>query len=153
VESRADAEYRFEVARGFLREAEQDLALGRWRSAVKPVLWPGTGNAQLTVENAANAVISQRRPAPKPHEVAQELRLLLQESGAASERAALLTELTECAEMLGRDVHIRTDYGDGFRRITPWALFSQEDAEQALAHARRAVSLAEAILSVLAEVM
>jgi len=140
VESRADAEYRLELARGFLREAEQDLALGRWRSAVN--------SAQLTVENAAQGVISQRCPAPKTHQVAQELRLLLQETGAPPERAALLTELTECAEVLGRDVHIRTDYGDEVRRVTPWALFSQEDAEQALGHARRAVSLVAVILGV-----
>ena len=143
MESRADAEYRFEVACGFLQEAEQDLALDRWRSAVK--------NAQLTVENAAKAVISQRRPTPKTHDVAQELRLLLQEGRAAPEKAALLIELAECAEMLGRDVHIRTDYGDEVRRVTPWALFSQEDAEQALTHARRAVSLAKAILGLPAE--
>ena len=140
MESRADAEYRLELARGFLREAEQDLALGRWRSAVK--------NAQLSVENAAQGVISQRCPAPKTHQVAQELRLLLHETGAPPEGAALLTELTECAEVLGRDVHIRADCGDEVRRVTPWALFSQEDAEQALVHARRAVSLGEAILGI-----
>jgi len=138
VESRADAEYRLEVARGFLQEAEQDLGLRRWRSAVD--------NAQLTVENAEKAVLSLNRPTPKTHDVAQELRSFLAESRDTPERATLLAELMECAEMLGKDVHIRTDYGDEVRRITPWALFNQEDAEQALAHARRAVSLAEAIL-------
>lgn len=143
MESRADAEYRLELARGFLREADQDLALGRWRSAVK--------NAQLSVENAAKAVISQRRPAPKTHRVVQDLRLLLQETRAPGDTAALLAELTECAEVLGSDVHIQTDYGDEVGRVTLWALFNQEDAEQALVHARRAVSLGEAILGISGE--
>ena len=143
MESRADAEYRLEVAHGFLREAEQDLDLRRWRSAVD--------NAQLAVENAAKAVLSRNRPTPKTHDVAQELHSLLAESRDTPKMATLLAELVECAAMLGRDVHIRTDYGDELRRITPWALFSQEDAEQALAHARRAVSLAETILDLPAE--
>jgi len=140
VESRADALYRLELARGFLREAEQDLALRRWRSAVK--------NAQLSVENAAKAVISQSCPAPKSHQVAQELRSLLQEADAPRERADLLTELAECAEILGADVHIRTDYGDEVERVTPWALFSREDAEEAIGYAGRALSLATVILGV-----
>lgn len=41
--------YRLELARGFLREAEQDLTLARWRSSVS--------HAQLAVENSLKAVI------------------------------------------------------------------------------------------------
>lgn len=49
-----DAEYRLEVAQGFLGEARQDVQLGRWRSAVD--------NAQLTVENATKAVLALAGP-------------------------------------------------------------------------------------------
>ena len=44
-----DAAYRLRVAQGFLDEARQDVELGRWRATVD--------NSQLTVENAAKAVL------------------------------------------------------------------------------------------------
>lgn len=41
--------YRLRLADGFLAEAQQDITLSRWRSAID--------NAQLTIENSAKAVL------------------------------------------------------------------------------------------------
>jgi hypothetical protein len=47
---------------------------------------------------------------------------------------------------MGPDIHIQTDYGDEASRLTPWDLFSEADARQALAMAEEAVALARAIV-------
>ncbi len=54
--------YRLELARGFLREAQEDLSLQRWRSSIS--------NAQLVAENALKAVVSLFAPVAKPHDPA-----------------------------------------------------------------------------------
>jgi hypothetical protein len=54
--------------------------------------------------------------------------------------------LAEHAEMLGADIHVQTDYGDEMGGRTPWELFDEEDAHQALARAEEAVSLAQAVV-------
>jgi HEPN domain-containing protein len=69
VKSSRDAEFRLELAEGFLREAEQHLDLSRRRSCV--------GNAQSSVENSAKAVIAMRGPVPKVHQVKSALAKLL----------------------------------------------------------------------------
>jgi hypothetical protein len=54
--------------------------------------------------------------------------------------------LAELAELLGFDVHVQTDYGDEMRGRTPWEIFSESDARQALAMAEEAVHLAKVII-------
>ena len=54
--------------------------------------------------------------------------------------------LAELAELLGLDVHIRTDYGDEIGGLTPWELFDEADARQALAMAEQAVAIAPAVV-------
>ena len=64
-----DAQYRFKVAQGFLSEANQDVGLGRWRSAVN--------NAQLAVENSTKAVLALSGPVGRSHNPATQLRQAL----------------------------------------------------------------------------
>jgi hypothetical protein len=53
--------------------------------------------------------------------------------------------IIECAELLGPDVHARSDYGDEVGRRTPWELFDEMDAQQALKLAEDAASLAKGV--------
>lgn len=126
---RRDTEFRLELAAGFLREAEEDIQLSRWRSCVD--------NAQMAVENAAKAIIAMRGPVPRIHKISGALSKMLKDPQlkSVSKDLAALREITE---KLGFEEHIRTDYGDESQYRTPWELFDRESAEEAASLARRA---------------
>jgi len=69
VNSETDARYRLRLARGFKKEAEQDLQLQRWRFCVD--------NAQLSAENAGKAIIALFEPVDRTHNPATTLRKLI----------------------------------------------------------------------------
>ena len=134
-----DAKYRFRIAQGFLEESRQDVALMRWRSAVD--------NAQLATENSAKAVLALVGPVGRTHQPALLLRQALQIFSPSHQQ--YVERLSEQAEMLGFDVHVQTDYGDEIEGVTPWELFSEDDARSALAIAEEAVGLAQLIIEAL----
>lgn len=133
-----EAHYRWRLAEGFLGEARQDFDLGRWRACVD--------NSQLAAENAAKAVLARLGPVGKTHQPALFLRAALAEGDFPEESASLVERLAECAELLGPDLHIKSDYGDEVGGRTPWELFDKEDARQALAWAEEALDLAGQLL-------
>lgn len=139
MKSLSGARYRFAIAQGFLREASQDVELQRWRSAVD--------NAQLAVENAAKAVLALVGPVGRTHNPAIQLRQFLTEGVFPPGWQARVRQLAERAELLGPDVHIQTDYGDEAEGRTPWEIFQEADARQALTLAEEAVALAEDVLA------
>lgn len=114
------------------------MTLGRWRSAVD--------NAQLAVENSAKSVLALVGPVGRTHNPAPLLRRLLSDEIFTREHGELVQSLAEHAEMLGADIHVQTDYGDEMGGRTPWELFDEEDARQALARAEEAVSLAQTVV-------
>lgn len=130
--------YRLKIAKGFPAESRQDVQLGRWRSAID--------NAQLAVENPAKAVLSLAAPVGKTHNPAPQLRETLSRGHFPADTAEKVERLAECAEQLGFDVHIQTDYGDETGRLTPWDLFDEEDACQAQRLAQEAVDLGDTIV-------
>lgn len=86
----SDARYRLRLARGFLAEARQDLALKRWRSAVD--------NAQLSVENSAKAVLALAGSTGKTHSTGELLREALDYgvfAGKVCEEVELLVQYAE----------------------------------------------------------
>jgi len=139
-----DASYRLRVAQGFLDEARQDVTLARWRSAMD--------NAQLAVENAAKAVLALKGPVGRTHNPAVQLRQALEAGLFAASQGDRVRQLVEHAEVLGPDIHIQTDYGDEAGGRTPWELFDEADAREALAMAEAAVSLAGGLIQEVANV-
>ncbi|MBU0491726.1 MAG: HEPN domain-containing protein [Chloroflexi bacterium] len=133
-----NAEYRLRVAQGFLGEARQDVNLERWRSAMD--------NAQLAVENAAKSVLALIGPLGRTHNPAGPLRQAVSDGVFAAPHHERVQRLAELAEVLGHDVHVQTDYGDEMGGRTPWELFDETDARQALAMAEEAVRRAEALI-------
>lgn len=129
--------YRLKLVRGFLDETRQDVTLQRWRSAVD--------NAQLSVENATKAVLALLGPVGRTHNPAVLLRQALDQGAFAEENSERVQQLAEQAELLGPAIHIQTDYGDEPGGRSPWELFGEDDARQALATAERAAQLAEEI--------
>ena len=102
-------------------------------------------NAQLAVEHAAKAVLALLGPVGRTHSPAPLLRQALREGRLAKADPKKVRRLAELSELLGFDLHIRTDYGDEVAGRTPWELFDEADARQALSMAEEAVSLAQAI--------
>lgn len=138
MKSSRDAEFRLKLGEGFLREAEQDLDLLRWRSCVD--------NAQMSVENSAKAVIAMRGPVPKVHQVKPALARLLADpvlEGVAKEVKGLI----DISQQLGFEAHVRSDYGDESEYRTPWELFDRGSSEEAVVLARRARDYALRIVS------
>ena len=137
--SHLDAQYRLRVAAGFLAEASEDVNLTRWRSAVD--------NAQLSVENAAKAVLAMVGPVGRTHNPAIQLRQVGSAGLLPAAAQDSIERLAALAEQLGFDVHMQTDYGDEIQGRTPWELFDASDAQQALAMAQEAVGLAQVLIT------
>ena len=104
--------YRLLLAEGFLNESREDQTLGRWRSCVD--------NSQLATENAAKAVLAIISPGGRTHNPAPHLRQALQRGDFSVLVSSKVERLAECAELLGPDVHIQSDYGDELAGRTPW---------------------------------
>lgn len=128
------------LLKGFLLEARQDVDLGRWRAVMD--------NAQLSVENAAKAILALLGPVGRTHEPARFLRQALQSGTYPILPTAEVERLAELAEMLGSDIHIQTDYGDETGGRTPWELFNQSDAKSALVIAEDALKLSGEIIQI-----
>ena len=124
-----DARYRLRLAHGFLQEAEQDYELRRWRSCVD--------NAQMSVENAAKAVLALFGPLAKTHEPGIHLRNLMESGRVVGAAKETLEQLLEVFETIGAEEHFLTDYGDEATYRDPWSLFGEGDARRALEAARR----------------
>jgi HEPN domain-containing protein len=134
-----DADCRLRLARGFWAEARQDLPLARWRSAVD--------NAQLAIENAAKAVLAQFGPLSRSHHPHQQIHQGLATDVFPSDQRVDIERLAQLAQGMGADIHIRTDYGDELGEITPWELFDEGDARNALRLAEEAIDLPLRILA------
>jgi HEPN domain-containing protein len=132
------ARYRLRVAEGFLEEALQDMSSSRWRSCVE--------NRQLAAEHAAKALLGLLGPVGRTHKPFLFLRRALAEKSFPEAVRASVERVPECAELLGPEVHVKSDYGDEESLRVPWDLFSQSDARQALDFATEAVRLAKEVV-------
>jgi HEPN domain-containing protein len=135
VKASRDVEYRIALAEGFLREAEQDFELERWRSCVD--------NAQIAVENAGKTALALFGIAPKTHDPARQIAVILAEWELSKEMADLLNAMLPDLLALGSETHFLTDYGDESNYRLPWELFTRETAEDALQSARRLIGIAQ----------
>lgn len=130
-------EYRIALATGFLREAEQDFTLERWRSCVD--------NAQLTVENAGKAVLALFGIVPKTHDPARQIAAILREQKLPENINELLQTMLPHLLVLGTEAHFLTDYGDETNYTLPWDLFTQQSATEALQSARQLVAIVQTL--------
>ncbi|MDW8234594.1 MAG: nucleotidyltransferase domain-containing protein [Roseiflexaceae bacterium] len=132
------AAYRLKLASGFVTEARQDIDLQRWRSAVD--------NAQLASENAAKSVLSLVGPLGRTHQPGVWLREALARQRFPSEATADIERLATIADTLGMEVHIKTDYGAEEQNLTPWDLFDESQAREALTLAEEALAIAQRLV-------
>lgn len=135
MKSSRDVDYRIALADGFLKEAKQDFELGRWRSCVD--------NAQISVENAGKTALALFGIAPKTHDPARQIAVILDKWELSEEVAGLLESMLPDLLALGSEAHFLTDYGDETNYRLPWELFTRETALDALESAQRQVSIAQ----------
>lgn len=134
----SDAQYRLKLAGGFLKEAEQQFKHKLFRAVVDA--------AQLSVENAIKAVIAIFKPVPKVHEMAEATREILSEIKFNADEIEKLKRLQQLAEIMGFEIHIRTDYGDELQQVTPWELYDEDEARKALNFAQESYDIADEII-------
>lgn len=135
MNSKAESRYRLELAEGFLKEAEQDFLLSRWRSCVD--------NSQLAVENSGKTVVACFRPVEKSHNVARHVADLMEREEIDPELNDDIKILIPMLDKLGFEEHLKTDYGDEDTYKSPWDIFTKDDAAEALEMARKSVMIAK----------
>jgi HEPN domain-containing protein len=133
--------YRLKLAEGFLKEADQDLELERYRSCVD--------NAQLSIENSVKAVLFFFGPVARTHNPAADLKQLIEIKKIAGEIQDVLLSIVRIASGYGMKEHFLTDYGDEIELLSPWDIFSREDAEKAKGSAVDCFDLAKKALQFL----
>jgi len=138
VNSRDDVEYRLNLARGFLKEAEEDFELKRWRSCVD--------SAQLSVENSGKAILMLFGISPKTHEPARLLKKLVHNTEIPNAIRDKIKEIIPEFLALGVEEHFMTDYGDESSYKLPWEIFDEESAKLALNAAKLCKSASEDII-------
>lgn len=131
--------YRLELARGFLRESEQDFGLQRWRSSVS--------HAQLAVENSLKAAISLFVPVAKTHDPARILLELIKREQIPTQWQPIVRSLAEMGQPLGPQLHVQTDYGDEYGGRLPWDLFDEADAAEVITTCRAIIALVEQLVA------
>jgi HEPN domain-containing protein len=131
----SEVEYRAKLADRYLADAEGAFERGDLRGTV--------ASSRLAAENAAKAVVAVYRVPSWSHDPSHELREVAAQMPASLK--PLAEELASIAELLAPE-HGRATYGEPARGLTPWELYTREDAEAALQRARRAVELAKTIL-------
>jgi HEPN domain-containing protein len=125
------------LAEGFLKEAEQDFGLERWRSCVD--------NAQLATENAGKCVLALFGMVSGTHDPAQQIAQILRSQSPPSALRGLMEQMLPDLLALGSAEHFLTDYGDEVSYKLPWELFDKDAATAALEAARRSLDFARRI--------
>lgn len=135
-----DALYRLRVAAEFLDAAERSFAQRDWARCVQ--------QAQITVENAAKAILAQVDPVPHTHEPHHQLEELLATMPKLPADVVTSVKIVIAAcQHLGSREHVLATYGDEEKRLAPSEIFHQPEATAAIERARNAVSNAEQVIN------
>ena len=136
-----DIDYRLELARGFLNEAEQDYSLKRWRSCVSGSI--------LVLENTGLAVLMLFGVSPLTHKPAGHLSQLITEGTVTKEVAELIEEILPELEKYDSHEKMLAKYGNESSYQLPWELFNEEEALTALEAARKAMRISSELAELL----
>lgn len=132
-----NVEYRLELARGFLNEAEQDYSLKRWRSCVSGSI--------LVIENTGLAVLMLFGVSPLTHKPGRHLSQLISEGTVAKDVAVLIEQLLPELEKYDSHEKMLAKYGDEALYQLPWELFGEEQGGLAIEAARKCMRLSSEI--------
>ena len=137
MDSHRDVDYRLELARGFLNEAEQDCSLKRWRSCVSGSI--------LVLENSGLAVLMLFGVSALTHKPARHLSQLIAEGTVTKEVAELIEEILPELETYDSYHKMLVKYGNESSYQLPWELFNEAEALLALEAARKSMRVSSAL--------
>jgi len=132
---RREVEYRTQLAREYLEDAENSLSSNDFKGCVQ--------NSQLAAENAAKAVVATRRTPSWAHDPSPELLEVAKELD--SQQGAKAKRLAELSSQLAPE-HGRATYGEPERFVTPRMLYDLRAAEKAIAVAREAIAIMDEVV-------
>lgn len=130
-----EVSYRARLAAQYLMEAQEAFKRGNHRLAV--------ASSQLSAENSAKAVIALFRAPSWSHDPSHEL--LEVSSTLPPDLKKLAEELADITRQLAPE-HGRATYGEPLRGLTPWDLYDERSAFEALSKARIAKEVMNMIL-------
>jgi HEPN domain-containing protein len=143
MNSHEEAQFRLDLAEGYLREAEEEFKLERW--------WATVANAQLTVENAGKAVVALFEPVEKLHDPSKQLAEILSREQIPDAIAKRINALVGFFPRHGHGEHIKATYGEDKTFTPPWKLFTKPEAKTALSDARKSMRCARFVFDHRAE--
>ncbi len=135
--SQKDVEYRFELARGFLNEAELDYSLKRWRACVSGSI--------LVIENTGLSVLMLFGVSPLTHKPGRHLSQLISEGTVTKEIADLIQEILPELERYDSSEKMLAKYGDESSYKLPWELFNEDEGRTAIESARKCMRVSSEI--------
>jgi len=130
-----EVKYRIKLAKHYLEEAREAFKRGDWRLTVS--------SSQLCAEDSAKAVIAFFRVPSWSHDPSPELIDTL--DNIPFETRRLAEELANIVRTLAPE-HGRSTYGEPARRLTPWEIYSSDEAKKFMEMAEKALENALAIL-------
>jgi HEPN domain-containing protein len=136
IDPSSEAEYRLRLSSEYLKRAEKFLGTGDYKESVEA--------SQLSVENAAKAVIALRRIPSWAHDPSDELMEISRE--LSDSQRSMVEELARIAHELAPE-HGITTYGKPAEGLIPWEVYDEEKARETLNKAKRASELTLTLLS------
>lgn len=135
IDPSSEVNYRMRVSFEYLKRAEKFLNSGDYKESVEA--------SQLSVENAAKAIVAIRRIPSWSHDPSEELLEVADELG--DEQGVLARELAHLAHELAPEHGLAT-YGKPSEGLTPWDIYDKAKAVEVLKKARRANEIITLIL-------
>ena len=132
-----NVEYRFELARGFLNEAEQDYSLKRWRACVAASI--------MVIENTGLIVLMLFGVSSFAHQPGVHLSQLISEGTIAEDIALLVKELLPDLEKYDSYQKMLAKYGDESSNRLPWQIFNEHEGLLAIESARKCIRVSSEI--------
>jgi len=132
-----NVEYRFELARGFLNEAEQDYSQKRWRACVAASI--------MVIEDTGLIVLMLFGVSSFTHKPGVHLSQLISEGTVADEIALLVKELLPELEKYDSYQKMLAKYGDESLCKLPWDLFHEQEGLMAIESARKCIRVSSEI--------
>ena len=140
-----NVEYRFELARGFLNEAELDYSLKRWRSCV--------AGSIMVVEHTGLAVLMLFGVSSFTHKPGMHLSQLISEGTVSEEIAVLVKELLPELEQYDSYEKMLAKYGDESAYKLPWDIFKEQEGLMAIESARKCIRVSSEIATLVSNVL
>jgi len=135
IDPSSEVNYRMKLCLKYLERAERFFLTKDYKECVEA--------SQLAAENAAKAVIALRMLPSWSHDPSEELLKVAEE--LEGEKKEIAKKLARIAHELAPEHGIAT-YGKPEEGLTPWDIYDNESAYEALGKARKAVELAKRIL-------